>query len=115
MPPVLLGALLQAIAIRLGGYPRPSATYGAADTFGDAFARAVGYADRDALEAAVTDEPGQWSLRVAAANERLLEDMDIDREPDGSRTPPSTAWSKILDIVAASQGSGGPVEGRRRR
>lgn len=73
MPPEIAAACLQAIAIGLGGYPRPPERHSPCrrDSIGDGFARGLGYTDRDDMEARLEADPGEWDGRIKAAEEAL--------------------------------------------
>lgn len=75
---------LRAVAIALGGYPRPrrSAPSYLEDTFGDGFARGLGYADHNDMEARAEVEPDDWQRRIEQAHAALCERYEADGCPD---------------------------------
>lgn len=75
LPPDLVRVWLRAVAIALGGYPcalQPTSS-GHPDSFSDGFARALGYADRDDMEAGCLADLEDWHARVERANAVLCE------------------------------------------
>lgn len=75
MPPELIEANLYAVAIALGGYPRPPepAPSYRQDSISDGFARGLGYIDRDEMEARCLADPDDWQARIEAAHAALVE------------------------------------------
>lgn len=82
-PREVIGAWLRAIAIALGGYPRPrnASTGYTSDTLGDGFARALGYADRQDMEACATADADDWLARLTRAEATLCEKYAADAAP----------------------------------
>ncbi|MCJ2105328.1 hypothetical protein MKK70_08010 [Methylobacterium sp. E-041] len=64
---------LRAVAIALGSYPRPRASgpLHLEDSYSDGFARALGYADHDDMEAQAEANPEEWSQRIERADAAL--------------------------------------------
>ncbi|EIZ81887.1 hypothetical protein WYO_5475 [Methylobacterium sp. GXF4] len=75
MPPEMVEANLYAVAIALGGYPRPSeaAPSYRQDSISDGFARGLGYIDRDDMETCSLADPDDWRTRIEAAQAALVE------------------------------------------
>lgn len=72
-PPELAHVYLQSIAVCLGGFPQPagpSPDY-RPDDINDGFARGLGYADRDEMEAGFKTHPQVWTGRVEGAERTL--------------------------------------------
>lgn len=78
----ICSVLTVAIAIGLGNYPRPSEQpYGFRDSYGDAFARALGYPNRDVMDAADLAVADGWAPRIERALTALCEINGRDRAP----------------------------------
>ena len=75
MPPELVETNLYAVAIALGGYPRPPepAPSYRQDSISDGFARGLGYMNRDDMEARCFADPDDWQARIEAAHAALAE------------------------------------------
>ena len=73
MPAWLVGVYVKAIAIGLGGYPRPSQVgpSNRMDSLNDGFARALGFADESGMDAELRADPTQWPDRMKAAEVAL--------------------------------------------
>lgn len=84
MPAWLVGVYVKAIAIGLGGYPRPPQVTPSyrADALNDGFARALGFADESDMDAELSADPGQWPDRMKAAEaaltKRYLQQETVD-------------------------------------
>ncbi|MCJ2105685.1 hypothetical protein MKK70_09930 [Methylobacterium sp. E-041] len=84
---------LRAVAIALGGYPRPraSAPSHPEDSFSDGFARALGYADHDDMDAQAEANPKEWGQRIEGADAALCARYGADACPD-----PQSSGSKVM-------------------
>ena len=80
MPREIAGAWLRAIAIAVGGYPRPPlpAPSYARDTLGDGVARGLGYADRETMDAQAVADPDDWRQRIERSHAALRERYRAD-------------------------------------
>ena len=84
MPAWLAGVYVKAIAIGLGGYPRPPqvAPSNRVDSLNDGFARALGFADEGDMDAELSADPTQWPDRMkateAALAKRYLNQQTVD-------------------------------------
>lgn len=78
---------LRAVAIALGGYPRPrqSVPPYLEDTFSDGFARGLGYTDHDDMEAQAEANPEEWGRRIERAHGSLCQRYEADGFPDHSQ------------------------------
>ncbi|TXN40683.1 hypothetical protein FV232_27165 [Methylobacterium sp. WL30] len=84
---------LRAVAIALGGYPRPqsSAPPHSEDSYSDGFARALGYADHDDMEAQAEANPEEWGQRIERADAALCTWYGADACPD-----PQSCSSQVM-------------------
>lgn len=102
--PVITAVWLHAMAITLGGYPLPwQETYrkrGTLDRPSDGLARALGYADEAAMNAAAESDPADWGFRLDLAHTALVERYGGDSQ-DGHRLV-----CGALDEVAAAKARG---------
>ncbi|TXN71457.1 hypothetical protein [Methylobacterium sp. WL6] len=75
---------LRAVAIALGGYPRPRwlAAPHLEDSYSDGFARALGYADHDDMEAQAEANSEEWGQRIKRADAALCQRYGADACPD---------------------------------
>ena len=83
LPPELVQVWLRAIAVALGGYPhtrQPEPPYHE-DSFGDGFARGLGYIDRGDMEARANATPDDWRQRIERASAALCERYEADGYP----------------------------------
>ena len=106
MPPALAGAYLQAVAIGLGGYPRPPepAPSYRQDSLSDGFARGLGYEDRATMEAGIEADPDEWRERLAAAEAALTARYASDPEGEGvGRDPALQIMVGVLDEIAGAK------------
>lgn len=84
MPAWLVGVYVKAIAIGLGGYPRPPEATSSyrLDSLNDGFARALGFADESGMDAELSADPGQWPDRMKATEvalaKRYLQQETVD-------------------------------------
>ena len=86
-PRELVRVWLRAVAIALGEYPQPrqSAPPYLEDSFSDGFARGLGYADHNDMEAQAEANPGDWGQRIERAHAALCERYEADGCPDHSQ------------------------------
>ena len=82
--PELVRVWLRAIAIALGGYPRPRqpAPSYLEDSFSDGFARGLGYIDRNDMEARADANLADWQQRIERAHAALCERYEADGAPN---------------------------------
>ncbi len=73
MPTWLVGVYVKALAIGLGGYPRPPQVVPSnrADTLNDGLARALGFADESDMDAELAADPSRWPDRMKATEVAL--------------------------------------------
>ena len=106
MPPALAGAYLQAVAIGLGGYPRPpeAAPSHRQDTLSDGFARGLGYDDGATMEARIEADPDEWRERMAGAEAALTARYAPDPNGEGfGRDPALQIMFGVLDEIAGAK------------
>ncbi|MCJ2108543.1 hypothetical protein MKK70_24870 [Methylobacterium sp. E-041] len=97
---------LRAVAIALGGYPRPqsSASPHLEDSYSDGFARALGYADHDDMEAQAETSPDEWGQRIERADAALCQRYGAAACPD-----PHSCSSEMM-IAALNEWAGAKAQ-----
>ncbi|MCJ2080167.1 hypothetical protein [Methylobacterium sp. J-090] len=80
IPPAVQHALIYTIALIPGNYRHTSGPDGPTDSFGNAFSRGLGYADRPAMEVALSTDPADMAKRMWKVVSGLLEGEGVAAE-----------------------------------
>lgn len=112
--PDLIGTFLEAVAIALGGYPRPPQVDPPyrIDNLSDGFARGLGYLDRNDMEAGLEADPDEWQHRLSSAERTLCEKYVTDprADPDGWNSPSFQVWVGVMDEIGRAAAARLPGE-----
>ncbi|WP_018260941.1 hypothetical protein [Methylobacterium sp. WSM2598] len=106
-PPNMLGVLIYACAISLGGYPRPPQPPPSylRDCPGDGFARALGFSDGDDLRLQIDAHPNLWRERFDATLTAMFRTQGVER----TTTSEANQFRALVRILATVSGKGGPI------
>ncbi|ACA15358.1 hypothetical protein M446_0804 [Methylobacterium sp. 4-46] len=104
-PPGMLGTLISACAIALGGYPLPSHPWPSRfmDSPSDGFARALGFADDEDLREQIEAHPNLWGKRFDLAITAMFRTQGVGREAAGEAEQ-FRALVRILGSVSKDRG-----------
>ncbi|WP_177303202.1 hypothetical protein [Methylobacterium sp. 174MFSha1.1] len=106
VPREVTGAWLRAVAVALGGYPRPrvaEAPY-SSDSLSDGFARGLGFADRAEMVSGMEADPDRWCTRVEQASEALCERYRAEGSPPSGDQSFRVLCSALNEVAVAKAG-----------
>ncbi|TNC06523.1 hypothetical protein FF100_34300 [Methylobacterium terricola] len=107
VPREVMGAWLRAVAVALGGYPRPrdaGAPY-SSDSLSDGFARGLGFADRTEMVSGMEADPEGFQDRMGRASEALCERYRAEGRPDQGDDAFRVLCFALDEVAAAQAGS----------